>query len=425
MYCRRIGSRLALIICFVFWFSGAEGQEPPLDHFKVYEVEEVSVSISVTLMDQFDEENQPREVDLTAINFFANPVEKRIDGEPVAPIQDRNRHLVWYRFSDDAPERTILVENQFTGGETQEWRLANAEWLLVPSEKLEEGNEFPQTLDHYKCYQVLEAPAPGVIVELEDQFDERLGMAETVTVEEPCYFCNPVSKNGDSIMSPEEHLAFYDIGMVDDIFCLNEPVGYSNQFVDEAALTVGCPVKLGVPSTKTLPCDPDMTPPTVTCPGDITVCATPAGAAVSFTATATDMCDPSPTVTCNPPSGSTFLPGMTPVTCTATDASGNNAVCSFTVTVTVGGGQIPGDANQDGAINIADAIRILQIKFFSFMAPCMTPASNTQLLDWNGDGVCDLTDAIALLTWLFLAGPPHALGTNCLCIPDCPQVCTP
>jgi hypothetical protein len=60
----------------------------------------------------------------------------------------------------------------------------------------------------------------------------------------------------------------------------------------------------------------------------------PAGRTVDFTATATDAVDPHPAVNCTPPSGSTFGPGVTPVTCTATDASGNtSAAQTFTVTV--------------------------------------------------------------------------------------------
>jgi hypothetical protein len=38
-------------------------------------------------------------------------------------------------------------------------------------------------------------------------------------------------------------------------------------------------------------------------------------------------------VVCNPPSGSVFPVGTTTVTCTATDAAGNSASCSFNVTV--------------------------------------------------------------------------------------------
>jgi hypothetical protein len=47
---------------------------------------------------------------------------------------------------------------------------------------------------------------------------------------------------------------------------------------------------------------------------------------------ASDRCS-SVTVTCNPPSGSVFPAGSTTVNCTARDASGNEASCSFTVTV--------------------------------------------------------------------------------------------
>ena len=78
----------------------------------------------------------------------------------------------------------------------------------------------------------------------------------------------------------------------------------------------------------------DTTPPVLTVPAPITVNSpTTAGVAVTYSATATDAVDPSPTVACTPPSGSTFAPGTTTVTCTATDASGNSASKSFTVTV--------------------------------------------------------------------------------------------
>jgi hypothetical protein len=53
---------------------------------------------------------------------------------------------------------------------------------------------------------------------------------------------------------------------------------------------------------------------------------------VSYAVTATDNCG-GVTITCTPPSGSTFAKGETPVTCTASDSSLNTATCSFTVTV--------------------------------------------------------------------------------------------
>ena len=46
-----------------------------------------------------------------------------------------------------------------------------------------------------------------------------------------------------------------------------------------------------------------------------------------------DNCDPNPSVVCVPASGSFFAVGTTLVVCTATDASGNSAVCTFNVTV--------------------------------------------------------------------------------------------
>jgi hypothetical protein len=82
------------------------------------------------------------------------------------------------------------------------------------------------------------------------------------------------------------------------------------------------------------PPPPDVTPPTLNLPGDITVEATDAsGTNVSYSATASDERDPNPTVTCTPSSGSFFPVGTTTVNCQATDASGNVATGSFLVHV--------------------------------------------------------------------------------------------
>ncbi len=79
----------------------------------------------------------------------------------------------------------------------------------------------------------------------------------------------------------------------------------------------------------------DTTPPSVTVPNGITVDThDPTGALVAFTVTATDACDPNPTVTCTPASGSMFSLGTTTVTCSATDTCGNtSSPVQFTVTV--------------------------------------------------------------------------------------------
>jgi Tol biopolymer transport system component len=85
----------------------------------------------------------------------------------------------------------------------------------------------------------------------------------------------------------------------------------------------------------------DTVPPVLTVPANITVNATgPAGAVVTYTATATDNVTLNPTVSCVPASGSTFAVGTTTVNCTATDAAGNSSTGSFTVTVRGSSAQI-------------------------------------------------------------------------------------
>ena len=84
------------------------------------------------------------------------------------------------------------------------------------------------------------------------------------------------------------------------------------------------------------PAPADTTPPVLAgLPGDIVATGTgSAGVVVDYAPpTATDDSDPAPLVACDPAPGSAFPPGTTTVTCTATDAAGNAASGSFTVTV--------------------------------------------------------------------------------------------
>ncbi len=79
----------------------------------------------------------------------------------------------------------------------------------------------------------------------------------------------------------------------------------------------------------------DFTPPTINCPGDITVISTDgAGMMVEFTATATDnRPEPLRSFSCVPASGSVFPVGTTTVTCTASDLCRNTNTCTFNITV--------------------------------------------------------------------------------------------
>jgi hypothetical protein len=75
--------------------------------------------------------------------------------------------------------------------------------------------------------------------------------------------------------------------------------------------------------------------PTVSVPGPVMREASgPGGASATYSVTASDAIDPSPSVTCNHSSGETFPLGSTTVSCTAKDASNNNsAPASFLVQV--------------------------------------------------------------------------------------------
>jgi hypothetical protein len=78
----------------------------------------------------------------------------------------------------------------------------------------------------------------------------------------------------------------------------------------------------------------DTTAPNVTVPANITAEATgPSGAAVNFSASATDLVDGVITPTCSPASGSIFPLGETTVNCSATDTHSNTGTNSFTIKV--------------------------------------------------------------------------------------------
>jgi len=78
----------------------------------------------------------------------------------------------------------------------------------------------------------------------------------------------------------------------------------------------------------------DTTPPRITCPSNMIVCATSEkGAIVSFAPVATDDYTQMVTIKCTPESGSLFPFGTTAVICEATDDCGNAIRCEFTVEV--------------------------------------------------------------------------------------------
>lgn len=88
----------------------------------------------------------------------------------------------------------------------------------------------------------------------------------------------------------------------------------------------------------------DTTPPTITCPSNITTPEDPpgsGGAVVNYSPpTVSDNCSGVGAPSCNPPSGSFFPIGPTTVNCSVTGAASIANTCNFTVTVTAQGQQL-------------------------------------------------------------------------------------
>ena len=92
------------------------------------------------------------------------------------------------------------------------------------------------------------------------------------------------------------------------------------------------------------------------------------------------------------------------------------AIAGLATTPTVGGLRVPGDCNQDAAVNITDAVCVLGHLFHGNppLLPCgdgtLATPGNVVLMDVNGDGGVNVSDPVALLNFLFSGGPPHSLA---------------
>ena len=90
--------------------------------------------------------------------------------------------------------RRVSGKNQFGKFDI---RIGNSLGLLVPTQKVIRGSVFPETLDHYKVYRVVQfEKVPTVTRKLQDQF-----VSETVRIGPPIGFAVPVSKTA----SPTRH----------------------------------------------------------------------------------------------------------------------------------------------------------------------------------------------------------------------------
>ena len=120
---------------------------------------------------------------------------------------------------------------------------------------------------------------------------------------------------------------------------------------------------------------------------------------VHYSATAYDSVDGTIPVSCSPSSGSLFAVGNTTVTCTASDAAGNRASKSFTVTVIAPPTDTDGDGYHDGVDNCPNDASSTNNGCSEPACPAggaaYTSGDNCPepvMIDSDGDGVTDAAD---------------------------------
>ena len=220
-----------------------DGLPPPvsLDHFLLYSVMYgAPLGVSVGLIDQFVDE----QVDVGEPVLFANPVQKTV-GDEVTEIENPDKHLVFYAIEGGVFQTQVQIDNQF-GEQTLD--VGNPYYLGVPSEKVNFVEVKP--LDHFKCYDVVDAPPLDVYVDLMDQFD----YYDNVQVKYANWFCNPVEKTLEvptAIVNPDNHLTIYTLLNVEPQMW---QVEVESQFGLQELTVVG-PVALAVPTQKLYPGD--------------------------------------------------------------------------------------------------------------------------------------------------------------------------
>jgi hypothetical protein len=160
---------------------------PPLDHFKCYQtVPEEPLNLEVGLLDQFHSDYLSAVVGPSMM--FCNPVDK-VHGT-VTTTSNPDNHLTVYWIETLKGSWSVTVHNQF--GDDQELTVWGPVALAVPTQKLEPGDHgMPKYVDHYLLYEVVEGLNVTATVDLDDQFPEA---APDVKVTQPVYFATPAIK---------------------------------------------------------------------------------------------------------------------------------------------------------------------------------------------------------------------------------------
>jgi hypothetical protein len=237
-----IHSRLKVILLAMFVVIAVVGCQ---NHFTIYRVTPATVDFQALVAGQLDP--APKQVHLLKLTHFANPAKKQHSGT-VVEIHDKNAHLNWYDISQTAAEplRTVRFKNQF-GQHSVRFQAPRS--LLVPAQKTSDpASTFPDSLDHYKCYEVVHVSLVPTLpsVTLTDQF----GTEQNLPVGPPRFFCVPVSKQKpgappEPIKNKKNHLAIYELPPKDK----DVEIATKDQFGDRE-LKVNALVFLAVPTEK-------------------------------------------------------------------------------------------------------------------------------------------------------------------------------
>lgn len=212
-------------------------QDLKLDYFKFYDIANLDMQVDVTVRGQFDQ--RPQRMQLRLLDYFANPAMKNRE-----PFYNKNAHLAWYRGVQPAePRRSVTLENQFGRFDI---RIGTGYGLLVPTQKVEEGSEFPKDLDHFKVYRLATVvEPPTVATRVRDQFG-----GEEVKLNYPLYFAVPVVKrfgeNSYGIYNERAHLLIWSITNKE----YDKTIKLKNQFTRGMSVRAVRSVMLGVPSVK-------------------------------------------------------------------------------------------------------------------------------------------------------------------------------
>jgi hypothetical protein len=205
-----------------------------LDYFQIYDVVNKPAAGIVQVRGQFDV--RPQKMQLALLDFFANPVAN--NGES---LYDSDAHLAWYRgIQPPEPMRAVNLENQF--GKLK-IRTGTGNGLLVPTQKVEQGFRFPETLDHYKVYRLTYVEkVPEAALKLRDQFG-----ASDVRLQVPLFLAVPVAKRHGTkqfpIQNERVHLLICSMTARD----IEKKVTLRNQFDKRPSVWTVRSVMLAVP----------------------------------------------------------------------------------------------------------------------------------------------------------------------------------